>query len=336
MHGQFVWYELLTPEPDASKKFYQPLTGWSTESMDREYSMWTLGGEPLGGMFHMGPAQREQGMPPNWMPYVEANNVDEIARLAGTLGGKTVVEPTDIPEHGRFAVLQDPQGATFGVYKANGASRSWDGNPTIGRFSWHELMTTDYKAAADFYRKLFGWDKTDEFDMGPLGMYYMYGLQGKPYGGMYNRTQEMEGVPPFWLPYVHVKDVKKATAMAKKAGAEVVNGPMEVPGGDWIVVMKDPQGAAFALHQAPVKGAAASASTSGQSAAQAGGSKAKAKKTVKANARKKAKAKTATRARTKAKKTAKASPRKKAAAKAKPRSRTKAKPRAKARKKAKR
>lgn len=333
MHGQFVWYELLTPEPDASKKFYQPLTGWSTEPMDKDYSMWTLGGEPVGGMFHLGPAQREQGVPPNWMPYVEANNVDELTRLAGTLGGKTVHEPTDIPGHGRFAVLQDPQGATFGVYKTNGASRSWDGTPALGRFSWHELMTTDYKAAVEFYRKLFGWEKTSEMDMGPQGVYYMFGQKATPFGGIFNRPPEMAQVPPFWLPYVHVKDVKKATDMAKKSGAEVMTGPMEVPDGSWIVVLKDPQGAAIALHQAAPDAAAAS-TTPTQPAKSAKKSKAKAKAKArpkakaKAKAKKKAKTKTKARARTKPKKTAKASPRKK--------SKAKAKPRAKARKKARR
>ena len=294
MHGQFVWYELTTPDPEASKRFYQPLAGWSTQPFDNDYSLWTVGGQPLGGIFRLGPEQKAQGIPPNWMPYVEVNSVDETARQATSFGGKAVVPPTDIPNTGRFAVLQDPQGATFGVYKTASQSNPWDGTPRLGKFSWHELMTTDYRAAYDFYRKLFGWDMTGESDMGDLGMYRMYGLKGKPYGGMFNRTPDMASVPPFWLPYIHVKDVKASTESAKRAGAQVVNGPMEVPGGDWIVVLSDPTGAAIALHQAAPK--AAKAATASKPKAKTAKAKSKA---VKAKAKK-----------PKAKKAAKSKPRK--------------------------
>ena len=295
MHGQFVWYELTTPDPEASKRFYQPLVGWSTQPFDNDYSMWTLGGEPLGGIFRLGPEQQAQGIPPNWMPYVEVDSVDQTAQKGASLGGKIVVPPADIPNTGRFAVLQDPQGATFGIYKTATQSNPWDGTSRVGRFSWHELMTTDYRAAFDFYRRLFGWDMTSEVDMGGLGMYRMYGLQGKPYGGMFDRTPDMANVPPFWLPYIHVKDVKASTEAAKRAGATVVNGPMEVPGGDMIVVLSDPTGAAIALHQAPAKASGpAKASTF---------KKAKAAVKRAAKATKKAVKKTAKRVAKKAKKT---------------------------------
>jgi predicted enzyme related to lactoylglutathione lyase len=254
MHGQFVWYELTTPDPDASKRFYQPLVGWSTQPFDNDYSMWTNGGQPIGGIFRLGPEQQAQGIPPNWMPYVEVNNVDESASRASAAGGTVVVPPTEIPNTGRFAVLQDPHGATFGIYKSSSKSDPWDGTNRLGRFSWHELMTTDHKSAFEFYRKLFDWEKTSDFDMGPEnGIYQMYGLKGKQYGGMFNRPREMAQVPPFWLPYIHVKDVKAATEAAKQSGAQVVNGPMEVPDGTWIVVLKDPTGAAIALHSGTPK-----------------------------------------------------------------------------------
>jgi uncharacterized protein len=322
MHGQFVWYELLTPDAEASKKFYRPLTGWSTQQFDKDYAMWTLANVPVGGVFQLRDEQRAQGIPPNWMPYVEANNVDDVVTLAGTLGGKVTHGPADIPEVGRYAVLQDPQGATFGVYKSSRPSGAWDGTPKLGRFSWHELMTTDYKGAFDFYRKLFGWDKTGEFPMGELGNYQEFGLQGKHYGGMFNRPGEMAQVPPFWLPYVYVPDVTKATAMAKKAGAEVVTGPMEVPGGSWIVVMKDPQGAAFALHsEAPKAGAASKtpAKTKGRAKAKASSKARTAKSKAKPKSKAKAKPKTKAKARKPVKRPAKAKARPKSRAKTKKR-----------------
>jgi predicted enzyme related to lactoylglutathione lyase len=119
----------------------------------------------------------------------------------------------------------------------------------LGRFSWHELMATDHQTAFAFYAKLFDWEKISDFDMGGGYMYLMYGQHGQRYGGMYNRPMELSHVVPNWLSYVNVKDVRKTTAAAKRAGARLVNGPMQVPGGDWTAAFTDPQGAAFAIHE---------------------------------------------------------------------------------------
>ncbi len=247
MHGQFVWYELTTPDIDAARKFYTPITGWGTQQFDDNYTMWTSGGAPFAGIFRLSPEMRAQGIPPSWMPYIEATNIDETAKQATTLGGKVVHVPTDIPGTGRFAVLQDPYGAVFGIYRSSGPSQSWNGTPVPGRFDWHELMTTDTAKAFDFYRRLFGWEKTSEMDMGGGNTYLMYG-KNRPYGGIFNRMPDMAGVPPFWLCYVNVKDLKKAIDTATKGGGKLQRRPMEVPGGT-IAILADPQGAAFAVHE---------------------------------------------------------------------------------------
>ena len=249
MHGQFVWYELTTSDVDAARRFYPPITGWGTQQFDKDYTMWTAGGVPFAGIFKLGPEQRQMGVPPNWMPYIEASSVDDTARKVTSLGGSVVVPPTDIPNTGRFAVAKDPQGAVFGLYKSSRpGSQGWDGKRVVGRFSWHELMTTDYARAFDFYRQLFGWEKTSEMDMGPSGKYFMYGAKGTPFGGIYNRPPEMAGMPPFWLLYVEVRDLSKAVDIATRSGAMVKQPPMDVPGGR-IAVLGDPQGAGFAVHQ---------------------------------------------------------------------------------------
>src|SRR5688572_18664523 len=257
MQGQFVWYDLMTTDVEGAKKFYQPLVGWSTKPFensppDNPYTMWTQGGSTIGGVTKLTNEQRAQGMPPSWMPSVEVNNVDTSARQAESLGGKIVVPPMDVPDTGRYAVVQDPQGATIAIFTPKGGSgatgTAFDGTPRVGRVSWHELMTTDWKKAFDFYRQLFGWEKTGEpMDMGGGNMYLMYGQRGKMYGGVYNRMPDMANVPPFWLSYIFVNDLKKSMNDATKAGAKVVNGPMDIPGGS-IVVLSDPQGAAIALH----------------------------------------------------------------------------------------
>ena len=305
MHGQFVWYELTTPDVAAARKFYPLITGWGTQQFDKDYMMWTADGVPVAGLFYLGEDQRQKGIPPNWMPYVAVDSVDESARKVALLAGKVVHGPEEIPGTGRFAVVQDPQGAVFGLYKSKTSMGGWDGTPVLGRFSWHELMTTDYQKAFDFYRQLFGWQKTGEMDMGGGSMYFMFGMKGKPFGGMFNRPPEMAGMSPFWMLYVHVKDVKKAVETATKAGAFVQRPPMEVPGG-MIAILGDPQGAGFAVHAG---GAAAAAKP-----------KAASKKPAKAPSRPKAKAKAA-RSKPKAKATAKrkATAKKSTRKKAKPR-----------------
>ena len=247
MHGQFVWYELTTPDVDAARKFYSPITGWGTQQFDKDYTMWTMGGVPFAGIFKLGPEMKQQGIPPNWMPYIEADNVDETARRASALGGAVMHGPQDIPGTGRFAVLRDPQGAVFGIYKSVRASQGWDGTPVLGRFSWHELMTTDYTMAFEFYSQLFRWEAMSEMDMGDGNMYSMWGRSGNMYGGMFNRPPEMASMNPFWLIYVNVKDVQKAVDATTRAGGFVQRAPMDVPGGK-IAILGDPQGAAFAVH----------------------------------------------------------------------------------------
>ncbi len=208
MHGQFIWYELTTPDVDAAKKFYPRFTGWGTQPFDNDYTMWTTDGVPIGGLFQLSDEMRQQGVPPNWMPYVESNDVDDTVAKATSLGAQLLHGPEDIPGAGRIAVLQDPQGAAFGVYKSTSGMSGWDGTASVGRFSWHELMTTDRVAAFEFYRALFGWEKNGEMDMGGGEIYSMYGHGQNMYGGMFNATGDMAGNAPV-LARVHQREGRR-------------------------------------------------------------------------------------------------------------------------------
>ena len=309
MHGQFVWYELTTPDVDGAIKFYPRFTNWGTQPFDKDYTVWTSRGQPLGGIFRLTDEMKAKGIPPNWMPYVEAENVDATVAKAKSLGATVMVGPDDIPGTGRFAVVQDPQGATFGVYRSSNPQpgAAWDGTPVEGRFSWHELMTSDHVAAAKFYGALFGWNRIGEMDMGNGQMYYMFGRGPKMFGGMFTTPSEMAGMHPFWLCYIYVKDVAKAVAIATKAGATVVRPQMDIPGGS-IAILADPQGAGIAVHQQ--SGAQAAPEQPAAAKPKAAAAKPIAAAPPKAAAAKKAPAKKAVAAK-------KAAPKKKAAAKRK-------------------
>ncbi len=248
VRGRFVWYELMTSDTKAAQKFYAPLIGWGTQPWEGEipYTMWMSGETPVGGLMTLPDDAKKAGAPPNWMGYVGTPDVDATARQANGLGANVLVPPTDIPNVGRFSVIADPQGAVFTAFTPGGAEPQQVRGP--GGFSWHELATTDYETAFGFYNALFGWEKKDAVDMGGGMMYQMYGLKGPdvPLGGMFNKTPEMPA--SFWLYYIMVDDVNKRAKQVEKLGGKILNGPMEVPGGDLIVQCMDPQGAAFALH----------------------------------------------------------------------------------------
>ena len=246
MHGQFAWYDLMSPNGAAAKKFYQPVTGWTTEMWKGEYTMWVGPKGPLGGI---GPATPE-GIPPHWLAYVNVDNVDAAASRVTSLGGKVMHGPEQIPDVGRFAIIADPLGAMLAIFKGDSAGmEGYDGSQRAGVFTWHELMTRDAGRAFEFYRQLFGWQMIEEVDMGPAGKYLEYGLNGKMFGGIYTGSGEQAKLPPNWLFYVGVPDIKKSVDAAKKGGGKIVLGPMEVPGGDLVAVVIDAHGAGFGLHQ---------------------------------------------------------------------------------------
>jgi predicted enzyme related to lactoylglutathione lyase len=180
--------------------------------------------------------------------YIGTPDVDETALQAAQLGGRVLRQPADIPTVGRFAMLQDPQGAMFAAFTPMPTRMpQGDAAPAVGDFSWHELATTDWRAALTFYQRLFGWQETEATNDPAIGTYQMYGLNGRTLGGIFNKPSEMPD-PPAWLAYIRVADAKQAAAAINKLGGHVVSGPMEVPGGNWIAQGVDRQGVMFAVH----------------------------------------------------------------------------------------
>jgi uncharacterized protein len=245
--GRFVWFDLITSDPDAALAFYTSVTGWGTSMWSGNgptpYTMWMNGGNALGGIGKLRPG--EGG--PHWLGYISTPDIDQTVKQTVDLGGKTLVPPTPIPTVGKFAVLNDPHGATFAAFVPEADAPGHEGEAELHEFSWHELATHDYPAAFRFYERLFGWEKTSAMDMGPSGVYQMFGRNGVVLGGMFNSSPQMPA-PPGWLHYVLVNDVNRAVEAVNAGGGQVMNGPMEVPGGDWIAQCMDPQGAMFAVH----------------------------------------------------------------------------------------
>ncbi|MGH7024852.1 MAG: VOC family protein [Caulobacteraceae bacterium] len=248
--GKFTWYELMTTDAAAAAAFYGKVVGWTSAVMGSSSAgtPYTVFSTAEGGVAGLMETPKEAtGMPPGWMGYISVDDVDDYARRFEAAGGAIHRAPADIPDIGRFSVVGDPQGAVIVLFKAlppaNGAGPpSLDGPGYVG---WRELLTTDGPSAMDFYGKMFGWDKSTGHDMGQMGVYQLFAYDGADRGGIMTRPAQMP--VSVWGYYFGVDAIGAATERLKAAGGTVLNGPMQVPTGDWIVQGRDPQGAAFNL-----------------------------------------------------------------------------------------
>ena len=252
--GTFSWIELGTTSSEAAKKFYGGLFGWtfsdSPAGPDMTYTMVKLGEDNIGGMYTMG--KEMQGIPPNWLSYINVDDADAITKKAIANGGKAMKEPFDVMTYGRMAVLTDPSGGTFAVWQPKqhiGVSRKQD----TGTMCWNELFTTNVDAAGKFYAQTFGW-KPEAIDMGPMGTYTLFKPsnakaddKGNNVAGMMAMPPNMKGVPSNWIAYFAVTDCDASTKKANELGGKTIAPPMDIPNIGRFSMVQDPQGAVFAL-----------------------------------------------------------------------------------------
>jgi predicted enzyme related to lactoylglutathione lyase len=249
MNGHFVWTELMTSDVKAAEAFYGAVLGLETQDAGggMEYKLLKRGAAMYGGLMAVPEDAKKMGARPSWLGYIDVDDCDAYAEKIKAAGGRVYKEPTDVPGMLRFAAVGDPHGAGFMIMKPFGGPPPDGGVPapdSQGTVGWRELHAGNGAEAFDFYAKLFGWKKDSEMDMGPMGKYLLWSV-GDQHGGMMTKTDKWP--MPAWLYYFNVDGLDAAIERVKKAGGTIANGPMEVPGGQWIVQAIDPQGALFAL-----------------------------------------------------------------------------------------
>ncbi|RXR29168.1 VOC family protein [Sphingobium fluviale] len=249
-HGDFIWYELMTREADAAQSFYGSLLEWTFAGSDTpgmDYRIINAPAHSVGGVMQLTPQMIEGGAFPAWVGYVAVDDVDKCAESIAHGGGNILMPGMDIAEVGRIAMVTDPQGAPFYIMAPSGNGESLafaHDRPRIGHCAWNELITSDQGAALHFYGARFGWVKDGAMDMGPMGSYDFI-RHGAMIGAIMTGTDQMG--PPHWNHYFRVADIDAAVAAIDSGGGKVLNGPMEIPGGDFALQGIDPQGAHFAL-----------------------------------------------------------------------------------------
>jgi uncharacterized protein len=245
----FIWYELMTTDVGAAEAFYTKVVGWKPQPFGGEmpYTIMNAGERGVGGLMAIPEQAAKMGARPAWVGYIYAADVDKATNAVRKAGGQVYSEPTDIPNVGRFSTVTDPHGATFMLMAPEGPDQPPVPPQTPGHIGWHELFANDWKSAFEFYSRHFGWTKTDAMDMGPdMGTYQMFATGGDAaVGGVMTKTKDMPA--PMWVFYFNVPGIDAAAKRVTDNKGKIIMGPMEVPGGSWVLQGMDPQGALFAL-----------------------------------------------------------------------------------------
>ena len=250
-HGDFVWYELMTTDADAAQEFYGPLFNWEFGDGSFDDNGYRAITNPhIGGFLPLTEEMTAGGAQPAWLGYVHVSDFEK-SKAAFVKAGGTEMFAAEVPDVGPFAMVSDPQGAMLYLIedksgKDTDAFSAYE--PKVGYCAWNELMAGDVDAAKAFYNEQFGWVVGESMDMGPMGQYDML-KNGETRDFMFGAVMKKPDEVPmsFWAFYFRVPDIDEAEAYVKDKGGQILNGPMEIPGGEYVFQGTDPQGAFFSV-----------------------------------------------------------------------------------------
>ena len=253
--ANFIWYELMTPNPEGAKAFYDAVVGWtlSTGHGDNDdYGFITRSdGGMNGGVLRLSADMADHGARPCWLGYLYVADVDAATAAISADGGQLLMPARDVEMAGRIAMVADPQGAPFYVMTPTPPPGSEKAESDVFSVTeaqhvrWNELATSDPDGAIAFYAKHFGWGQEGAMDMGEMGSYRFIQRGDVGLGAVMPLMPGMPG--SMWSFYIGVDDIDRAQAAVSANGGTVTNGPMEIPGGEYAMNGIDPQGATFGL-----------------------------------------------------------------------------------------
>lgn len=245
--GTFCWIDLAVTNAEEAKKFYAGLFGWHAHEIPvgpGVFTMLELDGKEVASLYQLSEQQQAQGVPAHWMPYVAVTSVDGMAERVRSLGGQILVEPFDVLDLGRMALILDPTGAPLALWQAGRhiGTRLVD---RLGTLAWTELITNDLAGAAQFYTQLFGWEI--EAQDGELTFFN----RGRKIAGMRPMTKEGGNLWPQWLVTFAVADCEVAVETIEGLGGKVVKSSTHNLAIGCTITVKDSQGATFAIINHP-------------------------------------------------------------------------------------
>lgn len=254
--GAFIWYELMSRDPAASKRFYDAVVGWDIEAasampnMDYRMIKRADGGN-AGGVLKLSEEMIQGGSRPGWLGYLSVRDTDAAMKAMVDDGGNAPVPAWTVPGVGRMTMIADPQGAHFYILAPTPPEGQPDAVSDVfsvdraGHVRWNELTTSDPAAAVEFYKKHFGWSQNGDMDMGEMGKYRFVQHDGVGIGAIWPKPADMPR--SMWTYYFGVTDIDRAAAAVTAGGGSIQHGPAEIPGGEFALNATDPQGAVFGL-----------------------------------------------------------------------------------------
>ena len=247
--GKFVWYEYMGDDRRAAAEFYTNVVGWSAKDAGMAgfpYEILSTGDHMVAGMMDIPTDAKAMGARPSWMGYIWVEDVDAALPKLVAAGGKVFKEPADIPGVGRFAVVSDPYGGVFMLFRDHGGTPPPPPPPgTPGLVGWHELHADDGAKALVFYSRLLRLEEDRRIRHGPDRRLSHVRNRTRPTGRDHDPHAADADVVLALL--FQRRRSRRGGRADQSAWGQIINGPHEVPGGQWIVQATDPQGAMFAL-----------------------------------------------------------------------------------------
>ncbi|MDH6588519.1 putative enzyme related to lactoylglutathione lyase [Streptomyces sp. SAI-133] len=243
------WIDLGTPDIDGATTFYGGLFGWEFRPGPPEtggYGLFRLDGRIAAGGMQTTP---DQG-PPSWTVYFQTPDADATAKAAEQAHGAVLMQPMDVLDQGRMAILADKAGVPFGIWQP-GQNMGLDVTQEPGSLCWVELYTADLPMAAYFYRATLGLE-TYAVDF-PGGTYTTVLPDGQDEDSMFGGIVPLADDPleaqagACWMPYFEVTDTDATAARTQELGGTVRLPATDVPGVGRIAKLADPYGARFAV-----------------------------------------------------------------------------------------
>jgi predicted enzyme related to lactoylglutathione lyase len=240
--GTPSWVDLSTPDTAAAAAFYGGLFGWEVAEAGpveetAGYAMFTLRGKLVAGVAPL--MQPEQ--PAVWSTYISTDDADAAMARAKEAGAQAIVEPMDVMDAGRMAVLMHPAGGAVGLWQP-GRHIGAELVNEPGTVVWNQLHTRDKDGAAAFYGAVFGWT-LEEFGGVPV-----FGLGERRIAGMMDVPPGTpDEVPAYWITIFAVADCDASVAKASELGGTVVSPPSDIEGIGRFALLTDPQGVYFGI-----------------------------------------------------------------------------------------
>jgi predicted enzyme related to lactoylglutathione lyase len=268
--GVPCWVDTSQPDPEAAAAFYRNLFGWEMEDVmppgsESKYFMARIRGGDVGAV---GSIPESAPQMATWNTYIAVDSADDTTAKARDAGGSVMMDPFDVMDAGRMAVVADPEGAVFMLWQA-GRTKGAQIVNEHGSVNFNGLNTRDVAGAKDFYGSVFGWTTLDlggGAEMWTLPGYGDHLEKGDP--GLRERLGEFGGpsgfedvvatinpigddqpdTPPHWSVTFAVDDADAIAAKADELGGTVMAPPFDAP---WVrmTIISDPQGATFIASQ---------------------------------------------------------------------------------------